>query len=653
MLKKLLFASAMVIFATALQAQTIIWEENFEGGTTLPAGWIQQTAATDGGWKVGTAAALSSSSFPIPNNASGNILATNDDGCNCNKMNDIVILPMFDLSAYADTSLYLTYDIFFGKLCYQGITEGLDAYASEDNGATWTTLKPLKGRPSWIKPSGFDVSDYAGKDSILLALRYSDGGGWLYGAAVDNFKLVIPDNTLKASLNGVALSRYIDAIPTYFQYSTFWAGGEMFITGSVNNPGFQTITSFDLLINDGGFNTDTVNFTGLNIPFDEGHELAIPYTVKQGANDLSITLVNINGGSDNDPADNDGEASVTGVTPVTGRKVVLEEATGTWCQWCPRGAVMLDYMAESYPETVIPIAVHNGDPMKVTAYDTPFSQLIGGSYPKVAVDRVHIGDPLEFEDFYIDRMTDEPTIVINQNVDYDESTRKITVTSYVKFLEEMNGDFGIAVVYTENDVTGTTSTYGQVNAYSGGCNGEMGGYENLPATVPAASMVYNHVARNIVGTFTGNASAVPDENPAESIISFESSYTHPVSFDVTEMHAITLFIDKASGDIVNAEQTAIPNLFVGTNDPNEIVSVSMFPNPVQDAATIKMNLKESSDVQMRIMDAYGKVSIERNYSNISGEQRLPFQVGNLASGAYLLSVTAKGQTVTKPFVIVR
>lgn len=652
MLKKLLFASALFVFATALHAQTIIWEENFNAGTTLPAGWTQQTSASDGGWKVGTAAALSSGSFTIPNNASGNILATNDDGCNCNKNSDLVILPMFDLTAYADSTLYLTYDIFFARLCYQGIFENLEAYASVDNGVTWQSLKPLKGRTVWVNPSGFDVSTFAGQDSVLLGIKYSDGGGWLYGAAVDNFKLIIPDNTLKTSLTQVALSRYIDAIPTYFEYSNFLTGGEMFITGNVNNIGFQNIASFDLYVNDGS-GTDTLKYSGLDIPFDENFEVNIPYTVKEGDNNVSVTLANINGGDDNDLSDNAGDASVTGVTPVAGRKVVLEEATGTWCTWCPRGAVMLDFMAESYPETAIAIAVHNGDPMKVTAYDGPFSTLIGGSYPSVAVDRIHIGDPLEFEDFYIERMQDAPAIAINQNVDFNEVTRKVEVTSYVKFLEEMNGNFGIAVVYTEDNVTGTLSTYAQVNAYAGGCNGPMGDFVNLPSPVPANQMVYNHVARSIVGTFTGNGNAVPDNNPAESIISFESAYTVPTSFDVTEMHAITLFIDKTTGDIINAEKTAIPNVFVSTNAPDEIVSVSMFPNPVQDAATIKLNLTETSDVQIRILDAYGKVAAEQNYANMSGEQRLPFQVGNLAAGAYMMSVSAKGHTVNKTFVIIR
>ena len=651
MLKKLLFATALVVFASAMSAQTILWQENFEAGTTLPVGWTKQTAATDGGWLIGTNTTLSSSSFPIPANGSTNVLATNDDKCNCNKLNDIIVLPTFYLDTIpVGTPMYLTFDLFFAKLSYQAVTEGLKVVASV-NGGAWTTVKDLKGRAFWVTPSGVDVSAYAGAPDVRFGLNYTDGGGWLYGAAVDNFKLLIPDNTLKANIAGVGISRYLDAIPAYLNYSKFWAGGEMFLTGTVGNPGFVAIDSFDLVISNG--TNSVTNHYVASLPFDETFDFEIPYTVQQGANPVTITLANINGGADNDPADNVGNATVVGVNAAVGRKVVGEEATGTWCQWCPRGAVMMDFLTSEY-YSFIGIAVHNADPMVVGAYDAAMGGLIGG-YPSGLVDRTFNDiDPTEFENAFIDRMSQDPAVIINQNVAYDDATRTATVSSYFKFQEEKNGDFRVLVVFTEDDVTGTGTTYAQKNAYAGGGAGPMGGYESLPATIPAAQMVYDHVARALVGGgFDGAAGSAPPTNPVGTVFSYENTYVIPAAYDVTQMHAITMLLDNATGEILNAEQTDIPNLFTATKDIDQLVSVKMFPNPVVDEATIKLNLKETSDLQIRIVDAYGKVAIERNYSNVSGEQQLPFRVGNLASGAYMMSVTSKGQTVTKPFVIAR
>ena len=64
MFKKLLAGFFLVSLASSISAQAV-WEETFDGGNTLPAGWTQTTLASDGGWKVGIPSALSSSAFAL------------------------------------------------------------------------------------------------------------------------------------------------------------------------------------------------------------------------------------------------------------------------------------------------------------------------------------------------------------------------------------------------------------------------------------------------------------------------------------------------------------------------------------------------------------------------------------------------------------
>ncbi|MCC6724219.1 MAG: hypothetical protein IT258_06875, partial [Saprospiraceae bacterium] len=77
-MKKLLSLIAAAFAVFAVNAQTTYLSADFEAG--MPAGWTQLTAASDGGFKVGTAAQLSSQYFPIADNGT-KIAATNDDGC--------------------------------------------------------------------------------------------------------------------------------------------------------------------------------------------------------------------------------------------------------------------------------------------------------------------------------------------------------------------------------------------------------------------------------------------------------------------------------------------------------------------------------------------------------------------------------------------
>jgi hypothetical protein len=317
---------------------------------------------------------------------------------------------------------------------------------------------------------------------------------------------------------------------------------------------------------------------------------------------------------------------------------------------------MMDFIAEQYPTLAIPIAVHNGNsnPMRNTAYDTGMGALISG-YPSGLVDRADGEfDPIQFEAQMMNRLAEPVPVRVQHNVAYNPTTRQISVESRLKFQEAVNGNYRIAVVITEDDVTGTSSGYNQQNVYSGGANGPMGGYENLPFSVPAAQMVYNHVARQIVGGFGGAANSVPTTNPAGSEHSYTSNWTHPAAQDVTQMHAITLLINNATGEIVNGEQTAIPFTIVDANEPlSELVSVEVFPNPVSEKATLRLNLQEQAEVQVRLTDLLGKVVFEANYGKLSGEQQLAIRLKDQAAGTYMLSVNADGHMVTKPLVVLK
>jgi hypothetical protein len=263
-------------------------------------------------------------------------------------------------------------------------------------------------------------------------------------------------------------------------------------------------------------------------------------------------------------------------------------------------------------------------------------------------------DPLEFEKFMMERLDIPAKMYVTQQVTFDSATRKATVYSKLNFTEQMNGDYRIAVVFTEDGVTGTASGYAQKNAYAGGQFGPMGGYESKAATVPASQMVYEHVARALIGGFSGAAGSVPASNPAGSEHFYTTTYSNiNAAYKVNKMHAITMVIDNATGEIINSESTVVPNVLVSAPEPTDIASVNLFPNPVQNEATLQLQLNEVSDVQVRVTDALGKIYVENNYAALSGEQQLPVRATGLAAGTYMLTVSTKQQTIAKPFVVVR
>lgn len=320
----------------------------------------------------------------------------------------------------------------------------------------------------------------------------------------------------------------------------------------VRNLGVSAITSFDITTNYNGVN-DVQSFSSQNIASlaEVEYTLTNPIVLVAGSNTLSASVSNINGnGFDDDGNDDTVQVVISPITPAAGKVVVGEEGTGTWCQWCPRGAVFMDEMESIYGDNWIGIAVHNGDPMTVTDYDAGMGGLISG-YPSALVDRGNAIDPSAMESDFLQKITQAPTALISNTATYSPISRTLTVTVSADFQMGANSNYKLACVLTEDGVTGTGSAYSQSNAYAGGGNGVMGGFESLPNPVPAAQMVYDHVARAIQPSFTGMVNSFPATVNAGETHSQTFTFTLAADWDTSEIHIIGLLFDPA-GDVDNA-----------------------------------------------------------------------------------------------------
>ncbi|GJM32869.1 MAG: hypothetical protein DHS20C18_18700 [Saprospiraceae bacterium] len=273
-----------------LQAQ-IIFQEDFEDGV-MPAGWTIETNATDGGWRIGTAASLSSDAFGITPNGSTRIAGTNDDACNCNKSNEYFITPPIDLSD--QTFAVLKADIFYTDNHYQGAQEDATIEASTD-GVNWVVLEDLHGHGSWDTHS-VNLSNYAGEDSLYIAFRYDDDGGWLYGFAIDNVtvEVPVPLDVALVEVNNQIYGEVNNAIP---------------IKGTIQNNGATTINSFEVSYTIDGGNEVSELIENVDIPAFTYYyfETTSPWTPAEvGVFTVDINITSVNGVTDENQDNNSG-----------------------------------------------------------------------------------------------------------------------------------------------------------------------------------------------------------------------------------------------------------------------------------------------------------------------------------------------------------
>src|SRR5690606_15176784 len=234
-----------------------------------------------------------------------------------------------------------------------------------------------------------------------------------------------------------------------------------------------------------------------------------------------------------------------------GTKALIEEGTGTWCGWCPRGAVAMEYMYNNHSDKFVGVAVHNGDPMTNIEYDNAVSFT---GFPGMHMDRTYkdVGVSLELMESYVlwrSAIPNPVSIDIETNVSGNQLTIDASATFHSNYTD---ANLRLAAIIIENNVTGTTNGYGQVNYYAGGASGPMNGYENLPATVPASMMVYDHVGRALLGGYNGVNSSVPTSLTDGQTVNYTFNYTIPTAYNIDKIHVAVLVLDANTGYVVNS-----------------------------------------------------------------------------------------------------
>ncbi len=431
-------------------------------------------------------------------------------------------------------------------------------------------------------------------------------------------------------------------------------------TVKIVNGGSTAITSIKVDLTYNG-STTTQTVTGINLATAGIYTVSMPSTVLvAGSLPVTALVYEVNGGAgDNTPTNDMLSEQINPVVPAPGKMVVGEEATGTWCQWCPRGAVFMDLYETKYQDFWAGIAVHNGDPMTVADYDTGIGSLIGG-YPSALVDRMGDVDPSGMSSDFFTRLQTAPKATLLNGATWDPNTRVLNVSVRYTFSSGANGNYKSACVLTEDDVTGTGAGWSQSNAYAGGNNGTMGGYESLPNPVPASQMVYNHVARAIAPSFAGMSGIFPASINAGDVHIVNYTFTLPAGWDENQIHIVGMLIDS-NGKIDNAGSadivTAVNNGYetginVGIAEVlNETKTLTLAPNPAYGSASVLLQLKAESDVSVYVSDLNGKAMLRGEYSNLSGAQSIGLNLNGLAAGIYNVQVWINGTMYSEKLVV--
>jgi thiol-disulfide isomerase/thioredoxin len=429
--------------------------------------------------------------------------------------------------------------------------------------------------------------------------------------------------------------------------------GTSFISGIIRNFGTATITSANLNYELAG-TIYTESLTGLNIPFASNYTFYHNTPVNVTSPSPYDLKVWVDVAGDADHSNDSMDANVTGLAFQTTKRVLVEEATGTWCGWCPRGAVYTEKIDTVYPNSAIVVAVHNNDPMENTVYDAGMAGLISG-YPGGAVDRKDLSvDPTDFEARYLDRINDVSPADLAVSAYFDANSRQLDVVVSATFAADAAGDYRLNAIIVEDEVTGTTAQYSQANYYYNYSTILVGAGHDWnvePNPVPFSSMEYNFVGREILGGFDGVANSLPPTVSANNTYSYTFSYVVPATYEEAHMRVIGVLHDAETGFILNVNRGAYGLTTAVSETQTPEFTMSMYPNPATDFAQLEIDLQKSGAFTVELFDVMGKNVFSRTSAASAGKNVFNIPVNSLQDGVYMVKVNVNGSVATKRLII--
>ena len=359
----------------------------------------------------------------------------------------------------------------------------------------------------------------------------------------------------------------------------------------------------------------------LSSPIEPMETASIPYTTAfedDGVHTVELNISKVNGNT-NINKHSSAEYSIIALEKSADRVSVVEEQTGTWCGWCPRGHVALDLLNKQLGDKVVTLAGHfaNGesqvDPMNILGDNitsqaerfadyglvamTLSSLLGGGGLPGAMFDRVVAADPYVGANTtkgkngtYEYGATDLVNLLKEGNpseadfsmtaswADDKNTDIKVDLTTTFNYNRFGSFPYGVAFVLSENGMTGQGATWKQLNYYSklAGVNGASDfNNPDMAAWFKAGSYVSTTYDNVVVQAWNplGDA-AIVDKSKTDidkgEVIHF--STTLKVNSDLIQNYnnltLSALLVNLNSLAVVNAAKVVLGNCAAGIEDVN-------------------------------------------------------------------------------------
>lgn len=301
------------------------------------------------------------------------------------------------------------------------------------------------------------------------------------------------------------------------------------------------------------------------------------------------------------------------------KRYLLEEYTGAWCGWCPRGDYKVKYILQHYPDDIIPVAFHTNDKMEIEE-----SVLLANAYsvafPNGVFDRKYIDAFSQFgfgvlPEYWLNviddlKLSDTTAICdVNLNWAFDATTMTISTSIEAIFNIDYEGDLRFNVYIVEDSCSGQGYGWDQANYLSKNESFKNYPYYNMPN--PITGFQHREVVRAMLAGPWGLEESIPMKVRAGEKYYAHLSYKIPLEWNIYKIKLVGI-VQKYSDNIYERNVLncnygkRVSPIFQAVLE-NKYIAVKGLGQPY----TINLKLKNISDKAINF------------YKNITFTQRTP------------------------------
>lgn len=409
-------------------------------------------------------------------------------------------------------------------------------------------------------------------------------------------------------------------VPRFWKANTDWE-----VSVRVRNSGSTPLTSFHV---DWRWNNGTVqtgnwqNSTGITGGQYAPYVHQIPFNVPQSAGTLKVWVIGL---GDTD-ATNDTLYFPVGVIDAwTAKSVLMEQFTGTWCQFCPNPNATTNTLDA---DPLIVVAKHHNIDEFSSANSTAYWAQFDANYSPAGVMEQEEFGTLNDDALYDQwgpradlRKQGVSPVELTIDAGFNSWTRQLTVDVSAAFTAAVTGDMVLNAYVLEDNVTG-------------------------PQTAAPAGYVHHQIVRDVLGGASGTAGVIPSTTVAGSAYTHQYQLTVPEQWNSNNLRVIAMVTERRTAGTFTMNVADADLVAVGVAE-RAATTMQVFPNPTTDELYVRV----AGNVPVQRMQVFamdGRCVLDQRPLSVGTLQVDGF--ASLAPGAYVLRVQ-QGDSVSEQRIV--